>query len=63
MSNTTRSSNLETAAHPEKLHRVAIDPISQLLKGQGLVPLIKFSSRNNFDPGPFDPDLESKATV
>lgn len=36
MSNTTRSSNLETAAHPETLRRVAIDPISQLLKGQGL---------------------------
>lgn len=36
MSNTTRPSNLETAVHPEKLHRVAIDPISQLLKGQGL---------------------------
>jgi len=34
MSNTTRSSTLVTAAHPEKLRRVAIDPISQSLKGQ-----------------------------
>jgi hypothetical protein len=38
MNQTALSNNLKTAAHPETLRRVAIEPISQLLKGQGSVP-------------------------
>jgi hypothetical protein len=32
MNQTALSNNLETAAHPETLRRVAIEPISQLQK-------------------------------
>jgi NAD-reducing hydrogenase large subunit len=39
MSDSTHSSNLETAAHPETLRRVAIDPISRV-EGHGKVTLL-----------------------